>query len=106
MEFLVAGEISLPGGKAEEGDMDNRDTTTRKAKEEIGLDPSLVEVVIVLERFLSKKNFQLSRFGCLGKCGMMGYRILLPGLQGIRLVIEEPCENSCMIGNVVGGSGS
>ena len=54
MEFLVAGEISLPGGKAEGGDMDNRDTTTRKAKEEIGLDPSLVEVVIVLERFLSK----------------------------------------------------
>lgn len=53
-ECLVAGEISLPGGKAEEGDKDDGDTATREAKEEIGLDPSLVEVVTVLEPFLSK----------------------------------------------------
>ncbi|KAH9797239.1 Nudix hydrolase 15 [Citrus sinensis] len=86
-----SGEISLPGGKAEEGDRDDGDTATREAKEEIGLDPSLVEVVTVLEPFLSK-----------GDWGMMGYCILLPGLQGIRLVIEEPCENSCMTGNVAG----
>ncbi|KAK9177632.1 hypothetical protein WN943_026820 [Citrus x changshan-huyou] len=51
---LVAREISLPGGKAEEGDEDDRDTTTREAKEEIGLDPLLVEVLTVLEPFLSK----------------------------------------------------
>ncbi|KAL9452414.1 hypothetical protein AB3S75_008244 [Citrus x aurantiifolia] len=49
-----SGEISLPGGKAEEGDRDDGDTATREAKEEIGLDPSLVEVVTVLEPFLSK----------------------------------------------------
>lgn len=35
----------------------------------------------------------------------MGYRILLPGLQGIGLVIKEPCENSCMAGNVAEGLG-
>ncbi|KAH9748953.1 Nudix hydrolase 15 [Citrus sinensis] len=69
-----SGEISLPGGKAEEGDRDDGDTATREAKEEIGLDPLLVEVVTVLEPFLSK-----------GDWGMMGYCILLPGLQGIRL---------------------
>ena len=51
---LVAREISLPGRKAEEGDKDDGDTATREAKEEIGLDPSLVEVVTVLEPFLSK----------------------------------------------------
>ncbi|KAL9432802.1 hypothetical protein AB3S75_027756 [Citrus x aurantiifolia] len=52
--YLVVGEIPLPGGKAEEGDRDDGDTATREAKEEIGLDPSLMEVVTVLEPFLSK----------------------------------------------------
>ncbi|KAL5772291.1 hypothetical protein ACOSP7_011891 [Xanthoceras sorbifolium] len=49
-----SGEVSLPGGKAEEGDKDDGDTATREAEEEIGLDPSLVENVTVLEPFLSK----------------------------------------------------
>ncbi|RXH75923.1 hypothetical protein DVH24_042710 [Malus domestica] len=35
------GEVSLPGGKTEEGDKDDGDTATREAKEEIGLDPKL-----------------------------------------------------------------
>lgn len=49
-----SGEVALPGGKAEEGDASDADTATREAKEEIGLDPSLVNVVICLEPFLSK----------------------------------------------------
>ncbi|KAJ8455255.1 hypothetical protein OPV22_035183 [Ensete ventricosum] len=49
-----SGEVSLPGGKAEEGDKDDADTATREAKEEIGLDPSLVTVVALLEPFLSR----------------------------------------------------
>ncbi|KAF4393071.1 hypothetical protein F8388_012580 [Cannabis sativa] len=49
-----SGEIALPGGKAEEGDKDDGDTATREAHEEIGLDPALVNVVTVLEPFLSK----------------------------------------------------
>ncbi|CAN1229751.1 Nudix hydrolase 15, mitochondrial [Linum grandiflorum] len=49
-----SGEVSLPGGKAEEGDKDDGDTATREAKEEIGLDPSLVDVITVLEPYLSK----------------------------------------------------
>lgn len=51
---LLAGEVALPGGKAEEGDKDDAETATREAREEIGLDPSLVDVVNVLEPFLSK----------------------------------------------------
>ncbi|THG09082.1 hypothetical protein TEA_016786 [Camellia sinensis var. sinensis] len=50
----VSREVSLPGGKAEEGDADDAETATREANEEIGLDPSLVNVVTVLEPFLSK----------------------------------------------------
>ncbi|KAI4296866.1 hypothetical protein L6164_036786 [Bauhinia variegata] len=49
-----SGEVALPGGKAEEGDKDDGDTAKREAKEEIGLDPQLVNVVTVLEPFLSK----------------------------------------------------
>lgn len=49
-----SGEVALPGGKAEESDADDRETALREAQEEIGLDPSLVTVVAVLEPFLSK----------------------------------------------------
>lgn len=52
--FTVAGEVSLPGGKAEEHDKDDGITATREAEEEIGLDPSLVDVVAFLEPFLSQ----------------------------------------------------
>ncbi|KAJ7968668.1 Nudix hydrolase 15, mitochondrial [Quillaja saponaria] len=49
-----SGEVALPGGKADEGDKDDAETAKREANEEIGLDPSLVNVVTVLEPFLSK----------------------------------------------------
>ena len=50
----ILGEVSLPGGKAEEGDADDAATALRESREEIGLDPSLVTVVASLEHFLSK----------------------------------------------------
>ncbi|KAM0064148.1 putative NUDIX hydrolase domain-containing protein [Helianthus debilis subsp. tardiflorus] len=49
-----SGEVALPGGKAEEDDVDDADTATREAHEEIGLHPSLVDVVAFLQPFLSK----------------------------------------------------
>ncbi|KNA15407.1 hypothetical protein SOVF_098570 [Spinacia oleracea] len=49
-----SGEVALPGGKADDGDKDDVDTAIREAKEEIGLDPSLVNAVTTLEPFLSK----------------------------------------------------
>ncbi|KAL2494923.1 Nudix hydrolase 15 [Forsythia ovata] len=52
--ILNSDEVSLPGGKAEETDANDAETATREAKEEIGLDPSLVNVVTCLEPFLSK----------------------------------------------------
>lgn len=54
MVLLNSGEVSLPGGKTEEGDRDEKETALREAKEEIGLEPSLVSVVTVLQPFLSK----------------------------------------------------
>ncbi|EFH57576.1 hypothetical protein ARALYDRAFT_482345 [Arabidopsis lyrata subsp. lyrata] len=49
-----SGEVSLPGGKAEDHDKDDGITATREAEEEIGLDPLLVDVVAFLEPFLSQ----------------------------------------------------
>ncbi|KAA8515161.1 hypothetical protein F0562_018339 [Nyssa sinensis] len=51
-----SGEVSLPGGKTEEGDADDIKTALREAEEEIGLDPSLVNVVTILEPFVNKRG--------------------------------------------------
>lgn len=58
--MFYAGEVALPGGKEEEGDKDDGDTAKREAREEIGLDPELVDVVTVLEPFLSKVTVQFN----------------------------------------------
>ncbi|XP_076955960.1 nudix hydrolase 15, mitochondrial-like [Bidens hawaiensis] len=51
-----SGHVSLPGGRTDEGDADDIRTALREAEEEIGLDPSLVDVVTVLEPFVTKEN--------------------------------------------------
>jgi 8-oxo-dGTP pyrophosphatase MutT (NUDIX family) len=39
-----AGEISFPGGRRDDGDADLTATALRESQEEIGLDPSVVEI--------------------------------------------------------------
>lgn len=51
-----SGEVALPGGKMEEGDADEVATALREAEEEIGLDPSLVDVVTLLNPFTMKNG--------------------------------------------------
>ncbi|KAI4374145.1 hypothetical protein MLD38_012174 [Melastoma candidum] len=51
-----SGEVALPGGKRDDADKDDVETALREAREEIGLDPSLVEVVAVLEPFGAKRG--------------------------------------------------
>ncbi|KAL3624857.1 Nudix hydrolase 15, mitochondrial [Castilleja foliolosa] len=54
-----SGEVALPGGKRDESDADDVETALREAKEEIGLDPSFVEVVTVLQPFTNKRNISV-----------------------------------------------
>ena len=51
--YACSGEVALPGGKRDEGE-DDKATALREAHEEIGLEPSHVKIVTVLEPFLSK----------------------------------------------------
>lgn len=51
-----SGEVALPGGKREENDADDVETALREAHEEIGLDPSLVDVVAILDPFMAKNG--------------------------------------------------
>lgn len=52
--IIFSGEVALPGGKRDEGDANDAETALREAQEEIGLDPSIVEVVTILEPFHTK----------------------------------------------------
>ncbi|XP_052735673.1 nudix hydrolase 15, mitochondrial isoform X4 [Vigna angularis] len=51
-----SGEVALPGGKREEGDADDVQTALREAKEEIGLDPSLVSVITPLQPWHTRND--------------------------------------------------
>ncbi len=48
---LHGGQLGLPGGKPEPQDVDLLATALREAKEEVGLDPSTVDVVAELAPF-------------------------------------------------------
>ena len=45
---LHGGQLGLPGGKPEQGDVDLRATALREAEEEVGLDPSSADVIAEL----------------------------------------------------------
>lgn len=52
-----AGQISFPGGKAEDFDKDLFATATREAQEEIGLDPNKVKIVGSLDVYNTISGF-------------------------------------------------
>ena len=58
-----AGEVSLPGGAAEEADASRQATALRETHEEIGVDPATVEVLGALDDiWIPVSNFELRPF--------------------------------------------
>lgn len=55
-----AGQIAFPGGRMEEGDATPADTALRETREEIGLDPSFVEVLGFLETYQTSTGFRVA----------------------------------------------
>jgi 8-oxo-dGTP pyrophosphatase MutT (NUDIX family) len=52
-----SGQVAFPGGRRDETDTDEAHTALREAQEEIGLDPSLVEVVGQLPTYITGSQF-------------------------------------------------
>ena len=55
-----AGQISFPGGRMDEGDQSPYDTALRESKEEIGLDPSRVEIIGHLPEYLTVSGYSVT----------------------------------------------
>jgi 8-oxo-dGTP pyrophosphatase MutT (NUDIX family) len=55
-----AGQVSFPGGRQEPEDADSTATALREAQEEIGLDPSRVEVLGSLPEYLTGTGFNVT----------------------------------------------
>ncbi len=78
-----SGEIAFPGGSAEPGDISSVMTALREAQEEIGLDPSQVEVLGVMQPvFTVVSNFLITP--------VVAY--LPRGLGSLRLQTSEVAE--------------
>jgi 8-oxo-dGTP pyrophosphatase MutT (NUDIX family) len=54
------GQISFPGGRCEEGDCDPEATALRESREEVGLDPARVEILVRLPEYKTSTGFSVT----------------------------------------------
>jgi peroxisomal coenzyme A diphosphatase NUDT7 len=64
----LAGEVCLPGGKAEPGDADAAATALREAHEEIGLPPESVQIASIQQQPVLSKHLLSVSCCCAAGC--------------------------------------
>jgi 8-oxo-dGTP pyrophosphatase MutT (NUDIX family) len=82
------GEISFPGGVSHPEDADTRQTALRETWEEVGIAPEEVEVLGVLDDFLSIHNYLVTPFVGFVAPGSR----FVPSPDEIERIIEVPLE--------------
>lgn len=68
------GEVCLPGGKWEEGDEDDIAVALREAEEEVGLDPSSVDLITHWPVIILHRSLEISVVVAILKPGFEGFR--------------------------------
>lgn len=71
------GEVCLPGGKWEEGDEDDIDVAMREAQEEVGLDPSSVELITYWPVIILHRSLEISVVIAKFKTGFESFKPVL-----------------------------
>jgi 8-oxo-dGTP pyrophosphatase MutT (NUDIX family) len=62
-EGVHGGQISLPGGRSEEEDLDLKQTALRETKEEIGIDPgTIITIGVLTELYIPPSNYLVLPF--------------------------------------------
>jgi 8-oxo-dGTP pyrophosphatase MutT (NUDIX family) len=83
-----SGQIAFPGGKVDEDDADAFATALREAQEEIGLDPSFVQILGVLPHYMTGSAFVITPVVALLEPGF----VLTPNAHEVADVFEVPLE--------------
>lgn len=83
-----AGQISFPGGMAEDSDPNLRATALRETHEEIGVPPELVEVVARLDQVITVTRFLVTPF-----VGLVAPNArFTPSPREVERIIEVPLD--------------
>ena len=81
-----SGQIAFPGGKADEDDADEAATALREAWEEVGLDPSFVQVLGNLPTYVTGTSFIITPVIALVQPGFT----MTPNTMEVADVFEVP----------------
>lgn len=83
-----SGQIAFPGGKADDDDADAAATALREAQEEVGLDPTFVQVLGALPQYVTGSAFIITPVVALVRPGFT----LTPNAYEVADIFEVPLE--------------